>query len=78
MSEMQVTILLTALRGLRNALLSAVDQIDVVLNLATQPSDEPEEKGAACTHPPRFRQPQPSMGHATRFLCMKCGQQAEG
>lgn len=75
MSSPQVTILMTALRGLRNALISAVDQIDVILDLAAQPADEPEEK--TCTHPPRFRMPQPSMGHASRFLCTKCGQMVE-
>lgn len=75
MNGSQAAVVMIALRGLRNALVSVVDQIDVVLDLSAQP-EEPEKE--TCTHPPRYRQPQPSMGHASRFLCVKCGQVVEG
>lgn len=77
MSEHGTQLFLTSLRGLRNTLAAAVDQIDVLLDLAERPADEPSTT-AECLHPAAYRMPNPVMGHPERFYCKKCKQEVEG
>jgi len=77
MSTRQEQQFLTSLRSLRNTLASAVDQMDLILDLAEQPVGEPSTS-AACTHPVATRVPNPAMGHPDRFYCRKCKQEVEG
>jgi hypothetical protein len=70
---------LTAMRGLRNTLASAVDQLDVILDLAEEDAKTevvPKGKGE-CPHPMSSRVPKAVMGHPTRFHCTTCGQDVE-
>lgn len=77
MSGRSEQVFLASLRGLRNTLASAVDQIDVLLDLAEQPvSNSPTP--AECPHPAAMRMPNPAMGHSNRFYCRKCKQEVEG
>jgi len=66
---------LTSLRALRNTLAAAVDQIDVILDLAERPPSESASN--VCTHPAAMRVPSPAMGHPDRFFCRKCKQEVE-
>lgn len=77
MSERDTQLFLTSLRGLRNTLAAAVDQIDVLLDLAERPSQEPPQT-AECPHPAGMRVPNPVMGHPDRFFCRRCRQEVEG
>ena len=67
---------LTALRGLRNTLAAAVDQIDTILDLAERPASS--EASKECVHPAAYRTPTPSMGHPDRFYCRACKKEVEG
>lgn len=76
MSDHNTQLFLTSLRGLRNTLASAVDQIDVLLDLAERPTSEPSAD-ASCSHPAANRRPNPAMGHPDRFYCTKCKTEVE-
>lgn len=68
-----VEALLTSLRSLRNTLASAVDQIDVILQQASEPSAPATASDEPCAHPLRFREAAPTMRHPSRTFCKRCG-----
>ena len=72
----QDKVFLTMLRGLRNALASAVDQIDVILDAAEQPTLPMQE--TECQHPVSARSSRAAMGHPDRFYCSACKKEVEG
>lgn len=73
----QTQIFLTGLRALRNTLASAVDQIDVILDLAEKPSDVSTPTMDECPHPPAKRLARPSMGHLGKYYCTACNKDVE-
>lgn len=77
MSVRAQQLFLTQLRSLRNTMASAVDQIDVLLDMAEQ-STQPQQSPGECPHPMGARRPTPAMGHPTRFRCTACNQEVEG
>lgn len=38
----------------------------------------PDDPDGPCSHPEDLRKPMPAMGHASRFVCMQCGETIEG
>ena len=36
------------------------------------------EPGGPCSHPEDVRKPMATMGHASRFVCLQCGETVEG
>lgn len=69
-------VLLTAFRALRNTLASAVDQIDVILDMAEKPVEDSPQSDR-CPHPASKRMAQAAMGHPNRFLCTVCNETVE-
>ncbi len=71
--------LLTQLAGLRHQLMGAAATIDLILEHASRPSDEPVTSAAPpiCRHPPQRRIPIPAMGHPHRFRCGECNAEVE-
>lgn len=81
MSSINEQRFLTAMRGLRNTLAGAVDQLDLILDLAEQRTTDTisgERKPGECPHPIAARTAKATMGHPGRFHCNVCGKDVEG
>lgn len=68
-------VFLVGLRALRNTLVSAVDQIDLILDAAERTADSGES--GECSHPMQNRVSKATMGHPNRFHCTACNQDVE-